>query len=80
MKLIYNSNEDRDELKSLIQDWLLSYKGKVFSGVSARMFFNELYGIDIDHHEYARVLDFLQIIKSADFYNHNGGDTQYIIK
>jgi len=80
MKLIYNSNEDHKELTALIQDWILSRKGSIMSGRSARVLFSDVYGIDIDHHEYAFVLDYLFTIEAVDFLSHNSGDTQYFVK
>jgi len=77
MKLIYNSQTDRKELNSLIQDWILLRKGDILSGTSCRVLFNNIYGIDIDHHEYAYVLDHLCSIKAVEHYDHNWGDTQY---
>lgn len=78
MKLIY-STDDRDKLKNLLQDWILSRKGSIMSALSARKLFSDVYGIDIDHHEYAYILDYLHNIKAISYYEHNYGDTAYII-
>lgn len=80
MKLIYDSTKDHKPLTALIHSWLSSRKGEVLSGLRARQLFSEMYGIDIDHHEYAYCLDWMSRIGEATHYNCNGGDTQYLIK
>jgi hypothetical protein len=49
------------------------------SGMKARQFFADLYGIDIDHHEYAYVLDAMYQRGECEYYASNGGNTEYII-
>ena len=79
MKLTYNSQTDHKEIKALTRLILLSQKGKIFSGMSARQFCNQVYGIDIDHHEWAYRLDEMTRTGEATYHAYNGGDTQYII-
>ena len=79
MKLTYSPQEDRKQLNSLTLALLQSQKGKVLSGMSARVFFNKAYGLDIDQHEWAYTLDHMTRIDAAKYMNHNGGDTEYII-
>lgn len=78
MKLTYRTDEDVQELKALIIK-LLPINTPV-SGLSARKLFNSEYSIDIDHHVIAYVLDTLHNSGKATHYNHNSGDTQYIVK
>ena len=79
MKLIYDPVKDHRELRRLIHAWLASRKGEVISGMSARRMFSEMYGIDIDHHEYAYELDNMTRTQECQHYAFHGGDTQYII-
>ena len=79
MKLIYDSQKDSKKLRSLVHGWLQSRKGEVLSGMKARHLFNDIYGIDIDHHDYAYCLDWMSQIGECTHYNCNGGDTQYLI-
>ena len=79
MKLTYNTNEDMKELRNLTQDWILSRKGQIMSGLSCRRLFADVYGIDIDHHVYAYTLDYLRNIEAIKFHAHNDGDTQYLV-
>ena len=79
MKLIYDSHKDHRQIERLIHEWLGSRRGEVMSGMKARNFFADLYGIDIDHHEYAYVLDAMCQRGECEHYASNGGDTQYLI-
>ncbi len=79
MKLTYSPQDDRRQLNSLTLALLQSQKGKIVSGMSARVFFTKTYGLDIDQHEWANTLDYMSRIKEATYANHNGGDTQYLI-
>jgi hypothetical protein len=76
MKLIYTQGEKR--LKKLVHDWLISRTGEVLSGIKARSLFQDLYGIDIDHHEYISVLD--EMSRRGECTVIQGwGDTTYLI-
>lgn len=80
MKLLYKSQEDHEQLQALIKLFILSLPGETLSGLRCRTLFHSLYGIDIDHHEYAYVLDLMCRKGEVIYYSHNSGDTQYIIK
>ena len=82
MKLNYDQLKDRKPLNALVHTLLLTMSGKVVSGMSARQYISETYGIDIDHHEYAYVLDAMSRNGTGDavYHSYNGGDTQYKIK
>lgn len=80
MRLIYKPDEDRKELRALIKLFILSRPTDTLSGLRCRTLFYSLYGIDIDHHEYAYALDEMCIKGEVIYYSHNSGDTQYIIK
>jgi hypothetical protein len=80
MKLIYNTNEDYDQLKSITMDWILHRKGTIVSGMSCRRLFQDMYGIDIDHHVYSTVLEFLlsiDCLSPAGFSKDN--DVMYLV-
>lgn len=81
MKLIYDSQKDHHQIETLIHHWLTSRRGEVMSGMIARQLFARIYGIDIDHHEYAYVLD---AMSRRDECTHCGfnknGDTEYLIR
>ena len=79
MKLTYGPTEDRKQLNSLTLVLLQSQKGKVMSGMQARVFFNKAYGLDIDQHEWSYTLDYMTRIDAAEYVSHNGGDTEYLI-
>lgn len=68
------------QLRNLTHILLLSLKGQTTSGMAARLHFQTTCGIDIDHHEYAYTLDWMQCIGDAEYHSHNGGDTRYFIK
>ncbi len=80
MKLHYNIPDDRKEIRNLTHWFLASRKGEIVSGLSARVLFNKMFGIDIDHHEWAYTLDWMtRATEEAQYHNRNGGDTQYVI-
>ena len=81
MKLTYDGYKDHKYIRSLTHIFCQSRKGSVVSGMSMRVWFNQNYGMDIDHHEWAYTLDWMrESTKEADYHSHNGGDTQYLIK
>lgn len=79
MKLVYNGRKDHTELRRLLKALVSTQKGEILSGMSARVKFNQVYGIDVDHHEYAYLFDQMSRTGETEYYNHNGGDTQYRI-
>jgi hypothetical protein len=77
MKLEYHAVNDHKQLRQLVRILLLSQEGMVLSGIEARRLFNQLCGIDIDHHEYAYVLDEMTRTGEAIYWDHHGGGTEY---
>jgi hypothetical protein len=59
MKLNYSPfcTADLVNLSHLVHDTLLSQHGREFDGIKARHWFNERYGMDIDHHVFTDVMD-----------------------
>ena len=80
MKLIYKPEQDRAQLNMLIKLFILSRPNDTLSGMRCRGLFSDLYGIDIDHHEYAYMLDHLCTKKEITYSDFHGGDTQYVIR
>lgn len=80
MRLTYHPLQDRTQLTALIKLFILSRPTDTLSGLRCRTLFYQLYGIDIDHHEYAYVLDAMCTRGEVTYHSHNGGDTQYAIK
>ncbi len=80
MKLTYNQETDHKQIRRLTHMLLQSRKGEIMSGMKARHFFSETYGLGIDHHEYAYTLDEMSRNDEAEYYSHNWGDTEYLIK
>ena len=80
MKLTYDQTKDRRQLDRLVHMLLSSRRGEAMSGMVARRLFADLYGLDIDHHEYACMLDAMERRQECtrDGWNRNG-DSQYII-
>ena len=78
MKLIYDQTRDRKQLHSLVHHLLQTRKGQVLSGIKARQLFAEIYGLDIDHHEYANVLDEMSRREECILTKGNG-DCEYLI-
>lgn len=66
----------------LLRFLLESQKGRTFNGHTARAFFNDLYGIDADWHEYVNTLEEMQRLGMVD-YDHDtasfDGMTNYYI-
>lgn len=80
MKLTYDPQIDKKQLKSLIQFLLQSRKGETMTGLKAQKMFREFYGLDINHHEYSKMLDYLASIEGAEVVGHNSdGMTIYLI-
>ena len=80
MKLTYDGYKDHKYIRALTHSWLASRKGEIMSGMKARILFNQIYGIDIDHHEYAYTLDWMSQIEECVHHSYHGGDTEYLIK
>lgn len=49
--------QDLDHVNQLVHDTLLSQHGREFDGIQAMNWFNEKYGIHIDHHIFTYVMD-----------------------
>jgi hypothetical protein len=81
MKLTYDQTRDRRQIQRLVKLFLTSRKGELISCMAARQKFAELYGIDIDHHEYANALDEMSRTGEATIQGWDKhGDTQYLIE
>lgn len=79
MKLDYDPLKDRRQLRALMKLVIFAQKSQVVSGMSMRRIGNQDYGIDIDHHEWAYLLDELHTAGLVDHYAYHGGDTQYVV-
>jgi len=79
MKLTYDPQTDRRELRKLISLLIAQHKGHVVSGMQLRQHTAAEYGISIDHHEFAYELDAMSRRGECKHHDYHGGDTQYIV-
>ena len=68
MKLIYNSSKDHKQIEAITHHLLQTRHGEVIGSHKAQEFFGSVYGLDIDHHEWAYMLDYMSRIEEADLY------------
>ena len=78
MKLIYDQIKDKKEIRALCRA-LISFKGygEIVDCMSLRIWTNEVFGIDIDHHEFSEVLESLTKLKEAETIISDAEFTQY---
>ena len=80
MKITFERQTD-EQVRDLIVLLLETRAGSVYTGMSARFFFFDTYGLNADWHEYSNALDEMERRGRAEVSGHGpDGMTEYFIR